>query len=510
MLAKCKSSTVVGINSRDVDVEVDISNGIRSFTIVGLPDAACRESAKRVMAAIKNSGFEISCSKITVNLAPAHIRKEGAIFDLAIAVAILAAENRLSSDCLIDKIFCGELSLDGALRPVKGMLCIADGLKQAPEKELLLPYQNMSEASTIKQAQLMPVSSLLETVDYLKDKKAPQAVSYPQDKVSPDGDKSMDFSDIRGNFHAKRAMEIAVAGGHNILLIGPPGGGKTMIAQRIPSLMNQLTHEQSIQTSKIYSICGLLRDRYLINTPPFRALHHCASDAGLLGGGSNNTIGPGEISLAHNGVLFLDELPEFRRDVLEALRQPIEERIIRITRAGKSITYPCNFMFVAAMNPCPCGYLTHPKKACICTPHQVHRYLSKISGPLLDRIDMHVEINPIEYDQLSSRAPSETSASIKQRIDTARTVQKARYAESEDMLNAKLSYKDLENICELTDEASGMLKSAMHELFVSARGYTKILKVARTIADIAEKPIIGVEEIAEAISYRSLDTRAWL
>ena len=509
MHAKCQSRTVIGIHSRDIDVEVDISNGIRSFTIVGLPDAACRESAKRVMAAIKNSGLEISCSKITVNLAPAQLRKEGAIFDLAIAVAILTAENRINRENLNNKIFCGELSLDGALRPTKGMLCIADDLKKTPEKELLLPYQNMPEASAIKEVRLMPASSLIEVIDYLEYNKPPQKLDFLRGEKSVDSAKGLDFSDIKGNFHAKRAMEIAVAGGHNILLIGPPGGGKTMLAQRIPTIMNRLSQEQSIQTSKIYSICGLLKDKQLIEKPPFRALHHCASDAGLLGGGSTN-IGPGEISLAHNGVLFLDELPEFRRDALEALRQPIEEKVIRITRAGKSITYPCNFMLVAAMNPCPCGFLTHPKKACICTPNQVHRYLSKISGPLLDRIDMHVEINPIEYEQLSSKASAETSLSIKQRIDNAIAIQQTRYSESEDMLNAKLSYKDLESICELTEEASNMLKSAMHELFVSARGYTKILKVARTIADLSEKPIIGVEEIAEAISYRSLDTRAWL
>jgi magnesium chelatase family protein len=509
MLAKCLSNTVIGINSRDVDVEVDISNGIRSFTIVGLPDTACRESAKRVMAAIKNSGFEISCSKITVNLAPAYLRKEGAIFDLAIAVAILAAENRISRDLLDKRIFCGELSLDGTLKPVKGVLCIVDGLKQKPDKELILPCQNMSEASAIKQVRLMPVSSLNEVIDYLKNNNPPQRINYLFKERQLENTQYLDFSDIKGNFHAKRAMEIAVAGGHNILLIGPPGGGKTMLAQRIPTIMGYLSDEQSIQTSKIYSICGLLKDKHLIKTPPFRALHHCASDAGLLGGGSNN-IAPGEISLAHNGVLFLDELPEFRRDVLEALRQPLEEKVIRITRAGKSITYPCNFMLVAAMNPCPCGFLTHPKKACICTPYQVHRYLSKISGPLLDRIDMHVEISPIEYEQLSSKSKAETSAIIKQRIDLAKAAQKTRYADSETMLNAMLSYKDLEAICELTQEASNMLKEAMHELFVSARGYTKILKVARTIADLNEKPIIGAEEIAEAISYRSLDTRAWL
>jgi magnesium chelatase family protein len=509
MLAKCQSRTITGTSSRHIDVEVDISSGIRSFTIVGLPDAACRESAKRVMSAIKNSGFKMSCSKITVNLAPAHLRKEGAMFDLAIAIAILSAESKISQKALDSKVFCGELSLDGSLRPVNGMLCVADDIKETPDTELILPWQNMPEARAINNARLMPVSCLAETVSYIANGTLPEPRVWPALPADNNENNDMDFSDIRGNYHAKRAVEIAVAGGHNILFIGPPGTGKTMLAQRIPTIMGALTNEESIQTSKVYSIQGLLNNKSLITRPPFRALHHFSSDAGMLGGGSNY-INPGEISLAHNGVLFLDELPEFRRDVLEALRQPIEDKVIRITRAGKSVTYPCDFMLVAAMNPCPCGYLTHPKKTCVCTPHQVHKYLSKISGPLLDRIDMHVEISPIDYDQLSSESGIESSSAIKSRIDNAKAIQSARYRGNRYALNARISYKDIEKVCALTKEASSILKQAMHELFVSARGYAKLLKVARTIADIAARPVIDVEDIAEAVSYRSLDTRAWL
>ncbi len=509
MLANSKSRTIFGVASREVDVEIDITSGVRCFIIVGLPDTACRESAQRVIAALKNSGFKLPSLRITVNLAPAHLRKEGAMHDLAIAVTILAALNIIEKERLGNKVFCGELSLDGTLRPVKGILCVADDLKKHKNIELIIPSQNISEANAAKGLHFVAASSLSEVVEYLSSGTAPIQKTTHKSKVSLSSIDSHDYSDIKGNYSAKRAMEIAVAGGHNILLIGSPGAGKTMLAKRLPTIMGKLSTEESIETSKIYSICGLLSDKELISTPPFRDLHHSVSDAGMLGGGSHH-IRPGEVSLAHNGVLFLDELPEFKRNVLEALRQPIEQGLIRISRANASLSYPCRFMLVAAMNPCPCGFLTHPKKVCSCSPGQVQRYLSKISGPLLDRIDMHIEIQPIKYEQMIERTCETTSAIIKTRAKNARCVQNERYKNHRYKCNGKLPHRDIENYCKVSDEASELLRMAMSELFISARAYDKILRVSRTIADLDNKPIIGAEQVSEAISYRCLDTKAWL
>ncbi|MFH1645609.1 MAG: YifB family Mg chelatase-like AAA ATPase [Candidatus Omnitrophota bacterium] len=510
MLAKVESRAVNGVRANAVDVEIDLSNGgMAAFSIVGLPDTACREAIKRVAAAIRNSGFRITSRRVTVNLAPANLKKEGTMYDLAIALGILCALGKVPQALLKDKVVCGELSLDGSVRPIKGALVIADEVR-SQNKELVIPGENITELADLKDIRLIPVSSLNQLIYYLLEGgsvKLPLAKKY---NVKNRQNVFFDYSSIKGNSHAKRALEVAVSGGHNIMLIGPPGVGKTLMARSLPGIMEYLDEEEAIETSKIYSIAGLLSTsgRGLIKIPPFRILHHSISGAGMIGGGS--IIKPGEISLAHNGVLFLDEATEFRRDVLESLRLPLEEGVIRLSRANSTVIYPSKFMLVAAMNPCPCGYLTHPEKECNCSSIQIQKYLSKISGPLLDRIDMHIELFPIQYEQMRSTDKLEFSRDIRKRVVSVRALQKDRYKGRKFRLNSQLPHSLVNDTCKLTEDANILFRNAMKELFMSARAYDKVLKIARTIADMRESELIEEDDISEAIGYRRLDTKMWL